>query len=107
MAKTLHLWEFLQNISTFPWNHALFVEGDRPYDRTRRCGVFDPMDSDDPDEDPPAAKALGLTYALGVEDTRSVIQNAKQQKPAASPDELIRALSFYLDHDAFIDFSEL
>lgn len=106
MGTTMQLVDFLRRVSTFRWDYALFVAGARPYGRTTPCGVFDPNDSEDPDEDPAEVKALGLKYALGVQDVRDILENAAEQKSEVSEDELIGALNFYLSRDAFIDFSK-
>lgn len=69
------------------------------------CMVVD-EDEFEPEEDVPAvAHRRGFTHGLLVDDVQQVIENLRQQDPAAERDVLLRAIAYYFDRDAFIDLS--
>jgi hypothetical protein len=64
--------------------------------------VLDPETSDDPDEDPDEAKALGFAYTLLVQQAQDIVANAISQQADASADQLVKAFNYYHEHDAFV-----
>jgi len=94
--------EAIERIDALPWNYALFLQGENPWNEQTPCAVLDPDDSDDPDEDPDEAKQLGLKYAMSVADAQDVVANAKAQTPDIDMTGLIGAFNFYHAHDAFV-----
>ncbi|WNZ63997.1 hypothetical protein QEG98_10045 [Myxococcus sp. MxC21-1] len=102
MDKLLSLGEVLVHINECHWEDFLYAEGRPPWTVETRCVVIerDPYS----DELPEAAKALSLVPVLQVSDVKSVVRNAKQQRPDVSTEDLVRALTFYFQKDAYIDF---
>lgn len=94
--------EILIEIDALPWNYALFLPVEKPWNGDALCVVLDPNDSEDADEDPEMAKQLNLTYALSVQDAQSIVANAKEQLPTINMQGLVDALNFYHANDAFI-----
>jgi hypothetical protein len=43
----------------------------------------------------------GFRYALGVQDVKGVVANARQQRPAIDTLGLLQAMQHYYDHDAY------
>lgn len=63
-------------------------------------------DLDDGMEEPEDIEArTGFVYVLGLGDVGQIVTNARMQLPRVTPLELLRAFFYYLDRDAFIDFS--
>lgn len=82
----------------------VFYHPDRPLSLDSECLLFDVDGGDDPDETPPDAARLGLREGLSIREVSSIRENARLQGRAPTPEELLRAYVFYLDHDAFIEF---
>ena len=69
------------------------------------CMVVDD-DEFEPDEDVPAvAQRRGFPLGLLVNDVQQVVENLRQQDPAARRDALLRAITYYFERDAFIDLA--
>jgi len=97
------LFDVINNIDALPWDHALFLPKEKPWDENAPCLILDPNDSEQPEDDPETAKQFGLSYALGVQDVQDVVENAREQSPVVNTRELINALNFYYANDAFIE----
>jgi hypothetical protein len=60
---------------------------------------------DEPDAGVPKfAKDNGLAQILPITAVQDVVSNAHQQRSGLSLSELLHALKFYYEHDAFIEF---
>ena len=68
------------------------------------CIVHDPDDVDPGKDVPDEAESLGYVEGLGIDDLRSVRDNARLQGRGPTADELLQALTDYLQNDAFITF---
>lgn len=68
------------------------------------CLVHDPDDVAPGNELPDEARRLGYVEAVGIDDLRSIRNNARMQGRTPTEDELLEAFSYYLDNDAFISF---
>ncbi len=53
---------------------------------------------------PTIARERQFTAVLPMADVESIVINARDQKPDASLDDLLRAFKFYMARDAFIEF---
>jgi hypothetical protein len=53
---------------------------------------------------PDAQLANGMTYVLSVSQVGEIVENAQDQRDGLTPEELLRAFLYYVDHDAFIAF---
>ncbi len=94
----------LREVESAPWTHALFIRGPRPWTAASVCSVLDHNEPESPEDDPAFAKEAGLAYALIVPDVRDVVGNCMAQKPDASEHDLVKALNYYFEHDAFLDW---
>jgi len=93
----------LLNIQQLPWEYALYIAThDVNWSGDTKCMVLDPEETDNPDDDPVAAKANGLKYALTISDVQSIVENIHAQRERIEMDVLINALKYYYDNDAFI-----
>jgi len=90
-------------LGSFPWNHVVYLPPGTPTLDTE-CVVLDPDDGD-PDQDVPEQAAdLGFEEGLGIDDIRSIQENAQLQGRKPSDDEMLQAFVYYLQNDAFIEF---
>lgn len=63
------------------------------------------LHDDDDDFVPDEARERNMLYIAHVSLAQRVVREARRDKPDASKADLVAALAYYLDHDAFIDFS--
>ncbi len=94
----------ITTIENAPWNHALYLDAKRPWNQATRCAILDPNDvnDSDADEDPEFALRNRLCYALTVADVQDIVSNTRQQRTHATVEDMIRAINYYYDHDAYI-----
>lgn len=97
------LGEVLNTIEHAPWNHALYLDAERPWTESTSTAILDHDDVDDPEEEPEFAVTNGLRYALLVSDVQDIVENAKEQKPHVTASDLVQAFNYYYDNDAFIE----
>jgi hypothetical protein len=100
------LWLVIEQIDDLPWDHALYLGGDKPWNASTPTAVLDPDDVDglDEDENPAFAEQAGLRYVLSVQEVQGIVANARQQKSDLSLDDLVVAFNFYYDNDAYIEW---
>jgi hypothetical protein len=55
---------------------------------------------------PRIAKDNNLRRVLFGQDVRGIVENAKQQKPNVTLDELLTAFHYYFERDAFMKFAK-
>lgn len=99
------LGEVLSVADRLPLEADLFMPFDEVWRPGTRCAI-EPVDryADEPAV-PEVATRNGLGRALQVAQVQDIVDNARQQRPGASVEELVEAFLFYYDRDAFIDFS--
>lgn len=69
------------------------------------CMLVDDDEFDLDDDIPAVALSRGFVQGLLVDELQQVMENLRQQNPAAGRDTLFRAIAYYFDRDAFIDLS--
>lgn len=105
MNKILKLRNVLLYSEKFEWSDALFLIRDSMWTLNSECTVLDPDDvEDDADEEPKFAAENNMKYALSMQDLQSIVDNAYQQNPNCTENDLLQAFLYYYDHDAFITF---
>lgn len=93
----------LADCLSFPRSDALFADRLQGLTLATACIVHDPDDVDGEEDDlPNVARKLGFSYVIDMQTLQSICLNMKEQKPAATVDDLYRAFLFYLANDAFI-----
>lgn len=95
----------LDHAASLPWDHAIYLPSEERWTLTTRCLVLNPDDCADNEGEPAEARARGLRYALGVQDVKGIVDNARQQSVHLSAEDLFGSFLYYYDHDAFIDLS--
>lgn len=92
--------EVLERAATLPWDRALYVGAPRStWTMETSCLILD-QDEVEQDEDYPLPE--GYQYRLAVPDVQDVVVNARAQRADASLEDLLAALLYYYDNDAFI-----
>ena len=105
MSEMLELVYVLEHINEFNWSDALFLPEDEVWNLNTKCMVLDPDDVEDDEEDAPQiAKEKGLIYTLSIQNVQMIYENVHEQKGDCSNDDLIKALLYYYDNDAYIEF---
>lgn len=93
----------LAGCHSYRWSDALFADRSQDLTLATVCIVHDPDDVDGEEGDlPELARTLGLSYIIDMQTLQSICLNMTEQKPAATVEDLQRALLFYLANDAFI-----
>ena len=67
------------------------------------CLVVDDDEFESDEDVPQVARRRGFTAGLLANDVQQVMENLRQQDPAAGREVLLRAISYYYERDAFID----
>jgi hypothetical protein len=106
MTQTRELQEVFENLRSFIWYHVVYLPPGTPSLETE-CIVLDPNDVDSDQDLPSDAASLGFVEGLGIDDIRSIQSNAQLQGKLPSKHEMLQALVYYLENDAFIDFAVL
>jgi hypothetical protein len=103
MIQKQKLRDVFGQLANLPWNHVVYLPLGAPTLDTE-CVVLDPDDVA-PDQDVPEEVAdLGFEEGLGIDDIRSIQENARLQGRKPSEDEMLQAFVYYLRNDAFIEF---
>ena len=66
------------------------------------CVVHDPDDVPPDGELPHEVRRLGYVEAVGIDDLRSIRDNMRTQGRVPTHEELLKAFTYYLEHDAFM-----
>ena len=104
MSELRRLTEVLSEVEELPWNHALYLPFNSKWALDTQCAILDPDDCSDDEENPPLAIQHGLSYALTVQQLQGIRANAAAQLSTLSEEDLLTALLYYYDNDAFIKF---
>ncbi len=97
------LGDVLAAIEAREWNERLYLDAARPWTQETRCAVLNFDQDEDEDDDIPAfATQNGLRDNLLITDVQDIVSNARQQRSDVDVNDLITALNFYYDNDAFV-----
>src|SRR5688572_26274668 len=84
--------------------YVIYVTNDDlPLTEDRWCAIF--LESLYEEVIPDEARERNMLSIIDVTHAQSVVREALRDKPDASKADLVAALDYYTDHDAFIDFS--
>lgn len=75
-----------------------------PTSAAETCLVADDDEFEGDEDVPEVASEAGLTKSLLVSDVQQVVANLTQQVPDASIELVLRAIAFYVERDAFIEW---
>jgi len=102
--QILRLRDVFESIDQLDWRYALYLPRSGDWTLESECAVLDPNQAEEGSDEPEFARAHGLRYALTVHQLQGIVRNARAQRSTLTAHELERAFSFYLRHDAFIEF---
>ncbi len=100
------LGDILNQVETIPTavrvSRALFVSKTRlePYD----VAAILSCEEDFEEDDIKLLQRFGLVYLLELGLVHSIVEHAKWKRPNASAQDLVNAVDYYLDNDAFMHF---
>ncbi len=101
--------EVLSQIDTIPefgqCGYTLYVpEGALVLDEHMPCAVLLTTGNEPAGYVPPFARNHRLEAAVDVQLVREIVDHARMQKPVLTGADVVEALNYYLDNDAFFDF---
>lgn len=98
-ATTSTLGEVLMRPEGLLWSDDLYLPGDGEWTLVSPAMV---LPDDGEDVAPPRAREAGLDYVLDITTVQSIVANARDQRPGATPADLLEAFCHYVDNDAFV-----
>jgi hypothetical protein len=102
MEKLFGLRELLVDVQDFSWKDSLFLPTTGTLSLDSNCAVLNMDDLDEDEETPKFAIDNNLKYALTIQDVKDVVKNIREQSPECTDDDLLKALLYYYQNDAFI-----
>ena len=103
MMSTMTIRDLFERVDELNWSDFIY----RPPGSLTLgspCVVHDPDDVSPGDELPEEVSRLGYVEAVGIDDLRSIRDNARMQGRVPTEDELLEAFTYYLENDAFMSF---
>jgi hypothetical protein len=98
---TTTLGELLTHPERFHADDFVYLPFDEVWQLGTRCAV---LPEGDLDGTPSSASQRGLACAFGVASAQDVVANTRMQLGDPTPDQLLDALLFHYDHDAYRSF---
>ena len=96
--------EIFVELDSLLWNYVVYLPPGS-FTLDSQCLVLDPDDVDPDEELPKGARDAGYREGLGIDDIRSIRENARLQGKHLTNDEMLEAFAHYLQNDAFIEYS--
>lgn len=94
----------LRGINSFAWRDGVYLPSDAPWTPKSQCAVLGSDDFAGDEDEPQFAKDHQLQFALSVNQTRQIVENARRQRSELTDDDLFKAFLHYYDNDAFIEY---
>lgn len=86
--------EIIERVESLEWDHLLFAPGDELSLITPVAVIED---------DGITEVYEGMRYFLGVQDVQSIVKNLQQQILKPDPEQILKAIKYYHENDAFIN----
>jgi hypothetical protein len=102
-APALTLGKLLRDADKISCDNFLYLPANEVWDLQSRCAILSVSDADGL---PPEAIENQLAFALQIAAIQDVVANTVEQLGQPSDMQLLEALLFYFDHDAFLEFGE-
>lgn len=96
--------DIIAGIEAERWSDALYIRQRPPWTVDTLGAVLNPDDSEEDEEVPAFARQHELSYVVPIATVQDIVQNARLQLFVPDITDLIEALNYYYEHDAFIDF---
>ena len=97
------------SINSRPDKYAVYIAGRPPWNEETSCAILNPENVEDIDVDdvPGFAAQHNLSYMLSVAEIQDIVSNTLQQKQEATINQLVLAVNFYYQNDAFINWNAI
>lgn len=94
--------QIVASLDQYQIDDALYVDANKEI-MNAGCMVYKPDEAEDAEgSDYEQRKSLNLRYLIELSAIHQARDNALEQKPAISQEELVNAVLFYIEHDAFL-----
>jgi len=105
MRFTLTLETLLSQLGSFSWHLDVYKALEQPLNSTIAVLIIDDEleEERDQQDEPLYPKNQGYQYFLSIADLQSIKANLEQQMPNATLHDLIHAVSYYYQTDAYIN----
>ncbi|ABI38876.1 conserved hypothetical protein [Shewanella sp. MR-4] len=105
MRLTLTLETLLSQLSSFSWHLDVYKALDQPLSPTMSVLIIDDEleEERDQQDEPLYPQTQSYQYVLSIADLQSIKANLVQQLPNATLHDLIHAVSYYYQNDAYIN----
>ncbi|MBW4620590.1 MAG: hypothetical protein KME17_14700 [Cyanosarcina radialis HA8281-LM2] len=100
--NAINLSDLLSIVENFSGKGYLYLPKSKAWDLNMYCAIVE--DEEDKLSNQELIDARNLKYALGIGAVQDIISNASSQKDDIDLLDLLNALKFYYDNDAFIEF---
>ena len=105
MRFTLTLETLLSQLGSFSWHLDVYKALEQPLNSTMAVLIIDDELEDERDQhdEPLYPQIQGYQYFLSIADLQSIKTNLVQQLPNASLHDIIHAVSYYYQNDAYMN----
>lgn len=104
MRLELNLENLLDQVESLKWNLETYIASVQCFDGSTLLIIIDDDEENERDENDNAAYATSKGYDLflSISDLQSIKSNLLEQNPNFKLSELINAVNYYFDNDAFV-----
>ncbi|MEE1981821.1 hypothetical protein [Shewanella xiamenensis] len=105
MRLTLTLETLLSQLGSFSWHLDVYKALEQPLSSTMSVLIIDDEleEERDQQDEPLYPQTQGYQYFLSIADLQSIKANLVQQLPHATLHDIIHAVSYYYQNDAYIN----
>lgn len=105
MRLTLTLETLLSQLGSFSWYLDVYKTSEQPLNPTMTMLIIDDEleEERDQQDEPLYPQTQGYQYFLSIADLQSIKANLVQQLPNASLHDIIHAVSYYYQNDAYMN----
>ncbi|MDH1315813.1 hypothetical protein N5C36_17190 [Shewanella xiamenensis] len=105
MHLTLTLETLLSQLGSFSWHLDVYKVLEKPLNPTMTMLIIDDELEEERDEqdEPLYPQTQGYQYVLSIADLQSIKANLVQQLPHATLHDIIHAVSYYYQNDAYMN----
>ena len=105
MSTIYKLAYVLCHIDDFKWSDALFLPQNEVWNLQSSCVVLDPDDFYTSNNEICTHTAEDkFVYSLDIQNIQLICENAYDQKPNCTVEDLLNAFLYFYDHDAYLEF---
>lgn len=95
------LYDILRKVDSIESKFEVYIRDPSDFDLDDEVMLFDALEFLDPDF-PTVEESAGLKLLLAVEELQGVVSNLRNQRVELSEDNLLSAVKYYFERDAYI-----